>query len=173
VNSSCRVSGSFIRTGGYEMKIIIEKVTPVIDHSVRCLCGKVYPGHKNGCPNFNHKQGCPPKAPYFEEVYDMSKPVYAIVNVFDFKAHTDKMRSLYPNWSDRQVECCLYWQPKARKQLLVGIRDFLRMGLIGYEVTICPEAMGVEITKTLSGVIDLEWPPKTITCQVALAGYKK
>jgi hypothetical protein len=40
-----------------------------------------------------------------------------------------------------------------------------------YKVTACPEAMGVVVTETMANVgIKLEWPPKTVTYQVALAG---
>lgn len=155
---------------------IIKRIEPVIDYSVRGLCVKVYPGHKKGCPNLNHKDGCPPNAGYFDKVYDISKPVYAIINVFDFKSHVDKMRELHPDWSQRQLDCCLYWQPKARKQLFEGIKKFLTHNdkerfKQGYRVEKCPEAMGVEITKTLAKAgIALEWPPVNVVYQVALAG---
>jgi predicted metal-binding protein len=157
------------------MSGIIKRVEPEIDHTVRSLCVKEYPGHKKGCPNFNHKDGCPPNAFFFDKVYDLSKPVYAIVNKFDFKYHVNKMRALHPEWSDRQCECCLYWQPGARKQLFEGIKKFLTYNdkeyfKQGYRVEKCPEAMGVEITKTLAkaGII-LEWPPANVAYQVALA----
>jgi predicted metal-binding protein len=150
------------------------KVNPIIDHSVRCLCIRPYPGHKKGCPNFNHKNGCPPGAPLFEDVYDLTKPIFAIVNKFNLSEHREKMRAANPSWSPRQLDCCLYWQPKARKQLMIKIKYFLQEHP-GYNVTACPEAMGVEITKTLApaGII-LEWPPSNFTYQVALAGiYRK
>lgn len=157
------------------MSGVIKRVVPVIDYSVRALCTKEYPGHKKGCPNYNHKDGCPPAAKLFDKVYDISKPVYAIINKFDFKSHVEKMRVLHPKWSNRKCECLLYWQPKARKQLLEGIKVFLthndkeRLNQ-GYEVIKCPEAMGIDITKTLETAgITLEWPPKNIACQVVLA----
>lgn len=152
---------------------MIAKVEPVIDYTVRGLCVKTYPGHKRGCPNYNHKKGCPPYADYFDKVYDLSKPVYAIVNSFDFYAHVSRMKEMHPEWSQRQLECCLYWQPKARKQLFGLMKGFLknhRFKHEGYKIEPCPEAMGVEITKTLAAVgVNLEWPPKNIARQVALA----
>lgn len=155
-----------------QVKIVLP-VIPVIDYSVRGLCVKPYPGHKKGCPNFNKKNGCPPGAAKFDEVYDLSKPVYAIINKFDFASHVSRMKELHPEWSQRQLECCLYWQPKARNQLLQHIKYFLQ-NHPGYKVEPCPEAMGVDVTETLknSGVI-LEWPPKIMCCQVALAGTIK
>lgn len=153
--------------------IIVKQVIPVIDCKVRALCIKPYPNHPKGCPNFGKKEGCPPKAKKFEDVFDTTKPIYAIVNVFDLKSHADKMKEKHPNWSERQIYCCLYWQKTARKQLLEGIKEFLKEHK-GYTVTTCPEAMGVEVTKTLEAVgIELEWEPKNIACQVALAGIKK
>ena len=155
------------------MNIKIIKVNPQIDLSVRGLCVKPYPGHIRGCPNFNHKDGCPPRAPLFSDIYDLSESVYAIVNIFDFKEHVDKMKQLHPNWSKRQLDCCLYWQPKARKQLILGIKLFIKKNP-RYHVTTCPEAMGIEVTKTLELVgTQLEWPPLNVTYQVALAGIER
>lgn len=49
------------------------KVKPVIDYSVRQLCIQPYVNHPKGCPNYNKKDGCPPKVMRFpihvEEVY--------------------------------------------------------------------------------------------------------
>lgn len=152
------------------MNIQTVQVNPVVDHSVRGLCVKSYPGHTKGCPNYRRKEGCPPDAPFFEDVYDLTKPVFAIINRFDLAEHRERMQLSNPSWSRRQLDCCLYWQPKARKHLMVGIRQFLKEHL-DYHVTTCPEAMGIEITKTLapSGII-LEWPPDKYVYQVALAG---
>lgn len=157
------------------MNQIIISVVPVVDYAVRGLCVKPYPGHPKGCPNYNKKNGCPPEAQKYDEVYDLSQPVYAIINKFDFKNHTDRMRQLHPDWSERQVRCCLYWQPRARKQLLTAIKSFWTdLTHRKYSVETCPEAMGVNITATLAAAgITLEWPPETMTYQVALAGIKK
>jgi predicted metal-binding protein len=147
-------------------------VMPVIDYKVRGLCPMPYPGHKKGCPNFGKYPDCPPKAPFFDRYYDMSKPVYAIVNSFDLRAHTKKMRKAHPEWSDKQVECCLYWQGTARKELKAGIKEFNKLHP-DYVVMIRPEAMGVNVTETVKGIgIKLEWPPKKKVYQVALAGIK-
>ncbi|HYE80855.1 MAG TPA: hypothetical protein VEG39_01675 [Clostridia bacterium] len=152
---------------------MIIQVAPVIDYSVRSLCVKPYPGHPKGCPNYNHKDGCPPGAAPYDEVYDFSKPVYAIFNKFDFKAHTDNMRRLHPEWSERQVRCCLYWQSGSRKQLSQEIKKFMYEHR-GYRVETCPEAMGVNVTATAANAgIILEWPPETVTYQVALAAIER
>lgn len=149
---------------------IIVSVIPVIDYSVRKLCTKPYHGHPKGCPNFNKKPSCPPLAPYFDQVYDLTKPIFAICNVFDFKGHVEKMRAKHSNWSERQLRCVLYWQNSARKQLKRHIIEFLRQHR-GYRVEPCPEAMGVNVTETMknAGVI-LEWPPENVVYQIALVG---
>lgn len=175
---------------------MIIQVNPLIDHSVRNLCAKPYPGHPKGCPNFNHKYGCPPGAQLFDNVFDISKPVFAIYNQFDLKSHIERMREANPEWSKAQLSCCLYWQNTARKQLSKEVLKFIYhdelygrchvamapyKGIIGdlknwthRIIQSPPEAMGVNITETMknAGII-LEWPPETVTYQIALAGIKK
>lgn len=153
-----------------------KQVEIVIDQSMRGLCKKEYPNHPKGCPNYNKRHDCPPKVPLIGKVFDLSKPVFAIWNIYDFKAHTDKMRLLHTNqpekkdWSLRQIECCLYWQGTARKQLKSKVEDFTRKEGKHLILT-TPEACGVNITETMKNVgVVLEWPPKIVTYQVALAG---
>jgi len=146
--------------------------------SSRSMCVREYPNHKKGCPNYGKKEGCPPGAPMFDEVYDLSKPVYAIYNVFDFKGHVERMRDKHPDWSKRQLECCLYWQGTARKKLKTKIKIFhgSMLGLEGkvYIIATIPEAMGVNVTETMRKVgITLEWPPVNVAYQIAFAGTRK
>ncbi|WP_321471092.1 hypothetical protein [uncultured Paludibaculum sp.] len=149
---------------------MIRLPTVVIDRKMQGMCRLPYPNHARGCPNFGLKVGCPPNVPLFPEVYDMTKPVYAIVNRFDFGAHVAKMRAAHPDWTDRQLTCCLYWQGTARKALKRAIADFERL-FPDHTVDTCPEAKGVNVTATLQAVgINLEWPPQAVACQVALAG---
>lgn len=148
------------------------KVNPIIDVNMRSLCKSPYPNHPKGCPNYNKKDGCPPKALIFNELIDISKTVYAVYNKFDFGKHVQKMRNKHPAWSKRQVECCLYWQPRARSQLKEGIASFL-MEHPGLFVVKCPEACGVNLTQTMMDVgIKLEWPPVHYTYQIVLCGTK-
>lgn len=153
--------------------IICENITPVIDYKTRKVCLLPYSGHPDGCPNFGKKKTCPPKAPMFKDYFDLSKPFYLIINRFNFREHINKMKNKHPEWSDRQTRCCLYWQSSARKYLKIAIKDFLKTHP-EYHVTTTPEAMGVDVTKTLKSVgINLEWPPENFTYQVALAGIKR
>lgn len=152
------------------------KVDPVLKKSVRGLCTKPYPNHPHGCPNWNQRDACPPKAPLLGDVIDLTEPVWMICNAFDFGSHTKRMRSRHPEWAVRQVECCLYWQGTARKQLRSKVADFLGAQPKGSNLLVlnCPEACGVDITATMASVgIDMEWPPEAIAYQVALIGTQK
>ena len=139
-----------------------------IDHKMRALCLHPYPGHPKGCPNFGKRPSCPPAIPLFEKAYDLSKPVYAIVNEFDIKNHVARMTIKHPHWSYRQLSCPLYWQPVARKQLKEKIKQAQLPA--GYKIVNLPEGMGVNVTATLASAgIVLEWPPVNIVRQVVLA----
>lgn len=147
-------------------------VNLVINSKVRNLCFEAYPNHKNGCPNYGKKKGCPPQAPMINEILDITSPVWAVWNIFDFKTHCNKMRRIHPKWSIRQVECCLYWQGTARKQLRMLLQEFESAHKqYNFTIVTCPEACGVDITKTMLSVGQmLEWPPIMKTYQVILAG---
>ena len=151
------------------------QVEPVVDAGVREVCRKPYPNHPRGCPNHGKRATCPPQAPAISDVLDSYKPVWAIWNVFDLAAHIEKMRARHPAWSPLQLVCCLYWQRTARKALRAEIDMFVfeRQAAGGGPLRIiaCPEACGVNVTATMARIGErLEWPPKTITYQVALAG---
>lgn len=156
-----------------EMKGIIE-VKPVIIRPVHSLCLRPYLNHKNGCPNYGKKKGCPPGVPMFDSFYDLSKPIYAIYNKFYFKLHVDRMRERHPTWSQRQMECCLYWQGTARKKLKERINEFKFLADERYIVNTVPEAMGVNVTETMKRMgIELEWPPVYMAYQIAMAGIER
>ena len=146
------------------------QVDPIINPRVRSYCRLPYPGHPRGCPNFGRRDICPPKAPHFEKIVDIDASVYCIVNKFDLKAHADVMRARHPDWSEAQIYCCLYWQGTARKHLRHKMQQFLseHAGLTAIYV---PEAHGVDVTATMASIGEcLEWPPRNVAYQVALAG---
>ena len=156
--------------------MIVQIPEVVFEPRVRGLCVRPYPGHPRGCPNYGKKRGCPPGCPTIHQQLDLARPVYAIVNEFDLAAHVARMRTLHPAWSQRQLECCLYWQPRARLELKHEIKRFLLLTM-GCDPSAfadtCPEAGGVNVTQTLARVgIDLEWPPKKIVRQVAFGGFR-
>lgn len=153
----------------------IHYVKPVLDQSVRGLCCKAYPNHPKGCPNFNKRDTCPPNSPMMDNFLDLSKKVMAVCVHFNLGQHVGRMKEKHPKWSQRQLECCLYWQGTARKWLKQEIAyNITRNALFdGYELvsTDCPEAMGVNVSETMkeAGIV-LEWPPKEIVRKVAFIG---
>jgi len=157
---------------GFDFGQFYVEVEPVVDISVRSLCCRAYPLHSKGCPNIGKKKDCPPFAPLVTDVLDFNKSIYAIYNIFNYKSHVEKMREKHPKWSDRQVKCVLYWQPKARKQLKEKIKYFSEY-FPEYYIVKNPEAQGVNLTKTMKNIgIELEWPPENIAYQIVLAGMK-
>ena len=143
----------------------------VVDARMRALCVKPYPGHPKGCPNWNRKFGCPPAAPMIDLLLDLSRTVFVIWNRFDFGSHVDRMRQAHPSWTGRQLACCLYWQPKARKALAERVAEF-RESHAGMRIIQCPEASGVNLTATMRQAgIELEWPPERWAYQVVVAGH--
>ena len=145
-------------------------VLPILRDDVRRLCLAPYPGHRKGCPNWNKRDGCPPQAPLLRQIVDLSDPVYCIYNRFDLGEHVARMRKQHPDWSDRKLKCCLYWQGTARKQLRLKVERFLEDNP-GLAVLYTPEACGVDVTATMASIgIQLQWPVETVAYQVALAG---
>lgn len=150
----------------------------VIDTRVRGLCTRPYPNHPKGCPNFGKRATCPPKCPLLSDVYNLNAGFWIVWVEFDFAAYCKKMRDKHPNWSQRQVECCLYWQGGVNKRLREAVNkvwadQVLRTG-IGFHETYCPEAMGVNVTETMRKLgVELEWPPQGVVRKVALIGRLK
>ncbi len=143
---------------------------------IQHLCCRRYPGHPRGCPNFGKKDTCPPK-PLIDEVLDLTQPVYAIYTEFDLGAHAARMWAEYPDWSERQAYCCLYWQPRARAQhreeQAAALRTFYRDEPICSYIVPVPEAYGVDVTALMASIgVTLEWPPRKITRVVSLAGHR-
>jgi len=100
--------------------------------------------------------------------------------MFDLAGHVEKMRAKHPNWSDRMLRNCLYWQNGARKVLKTELRSHLAILQAGalleglddeWIALVCPEACGLNVTATMACQgITLEWPPTRMTYQVALIG---
>ncbi len=149
------------------------KVEPVIHKEILTLCQRPYPNHPKGCPNFGRKEGCPPSLPMFDEKYDVTRDVYAIITEFDLQEHADRMKAKHPDWSERQCRNILFWQGRAKKNLRKETERFLS-DHPEYEIVMAPEKNGVNVTRTLrnAGVI-LEWPPRRIVRQVAFAAMPK
>jgi len=155
------------------------KVFPVIDPSIRDLCRKPYPGHPRGCPNYGRRKTCPPAVPLLDKVFKIpADGVMCVYNRFDLSRHVDRMKSLHPNWSVRQLHCCLYWQGTARKELREHIADWLDEPRSNpfdrVDILEKPEAFGVNVTETMESVgIKMEWPPRLFAYQVVFIMFSK
>jgi len=157
------------------MQAYTEKI--IVDSSVRRLCSRAYPNHSKGCPNFGKRASCPPQCKLLEDEFDLKQGFWVVWVNFDFETHRNKMLQKHPNWSQRQIDCCLYWQGKVKSQLKKEVQTLLFF-LTGNNWRLvnglCPEAMGINITGTMELIgVKLEWPPKQIVRKVALIGVVK
>lgn len=154
---------------------MIIKVTKllVIDHRAREWCKLPYPDHPRGCPNYGKKEGCPPQAPLIGDYFDLTKAHYFVVVQFDLRAHISRMKSLHPDWSDRQARCVLYWQGGVNKQLKEQCQSWVA-GLPGFLYTLCPEAMGIDVIRTcqLAG-LPIEPLPIDTVFKVGMLGVRR
>ena len=153
----------------------VHYVKPILQLSVRSLCTQPYYNHPKGCPNFNKRCTCPPTAPLLDDYFDLTKRVLAVCIHFNLAQHVEKMRAKHPKWSQRQCECCLYWQGSVKKKLKQELQyNIARVPLFDNDRLIstdCPEAMGVNVTETMKTVgVILEWPPKKIVRKIAFIG---
>lgn len=159
------------------MEFHADIVEPVIDLSMRSLCVRPYPGHPKGCPNHGSRDTCPPEQKVFGGVYDTDLNIFALWTEFDLGAHVSRMKKAHPTWSYRQLSCCLYWQGTVRKFLRTKSKKWIDFAVLHTPfadrilLTTCPEAMGINVTATMKNIgVQLEWPPKSLTRMVYLAG---
>jgi hypothetical protein len=148
-----------------------EVAPALLDVPPGILCTCRYPGHPRGCPNYGKRATCPPQAKRFTAEYLATREWVVIWNAFPFGEHVERMRIAHPGWTERQLANCLYWQGTARNQLAQEIVRWQRDGAILCPVIErVPEAHGIDVTQTMERVgIFLEWPPRTVAYQVALA----
>ncbi len=134
------------------------------------LCARPYHGHPRGCPNHGRRLSCPPRAPLIDQVLDLSQQVYVIATRFDLGAHVRRMRERHPEWSERQLYCCLYWQGTARKAHRADVEWARGMWSI-QRVIATPEGHGVNVTALMAANgVALEWPPRKYTWVVSVGG---
>ncbi|MCX6746934.1 MAG: hypothetical protein NTU63_02245 [Candidatus Pacearchaeota archaeon] len=137
------------------------------------FCCLPYPNHPKGCPNYRKKEGCPPNIPRLEEALDLNKEIYLIYTEFNIGEHAERMKRLHSDWSDKQIYCCLYWQPKARKMQRQEEEKSKKEKGINLILT-SPEAMGINLVSFMNKIgVKLEWPPRKITRLVSLGGMSK
>lgn len=145
----------------------------VCGKEIRGLCVRPYYKHKYGCPNLSIREDCPPRVPFFLDIYKPEVIIAAVI--WDFKSYLESMKVRHPDWTDRQLRNPLYWQGYLRSMLKKHV------GLLGQsgkaenmEVIFNPEAMGVNVTATCKQVgLNIEWPPRKYMHRVALFAKRK
>jgi len=137
------------------------------------LCISPYPDHPNGCPNYGRLGDCPPNSPAVWRHFDAQLPLCLVIYCFDLGRHMNVMKKRHPEWSDRQLRNCYYWQNGVRAGLK---RECKRLcSSRGYDTfTLKPEAMGVNLFGTMRKFgIKLKRNPTDIVYKIALVGHKK
>lgn len=152
---------------------MIRKINPkdiIVKKGFQNLCLHSYHNHPKGCPNYGKKKGCPPCS-LVDRVLDFCKPIYVIYIEYNLAGHAKKMRKVFPNGTDYQIYCCLYWQPTTRKILRTEEKRAMeKYGLPKIETA--PEGHGVNVTALMKRIgVKLEWPPRKIVRLVSLGGY--
>ncbi len=153
----------------YNVNKVIE-----INPKVRGFCKFPYHGHKNGCPNFNNHELCPPKIKNVENYFDLNKELFFIVIEFDFKTYIEYMKNKHPKWSLLQLKNPLYWQNGVRKRLREKVENFINEHVEKEKLTytLLPEAMGVDVfTTSIKLGIPIEKNPINKIFKIALVGY--
>lgn len=149
-------------------------------------CSLPYPGHPNGCPNYNKSEFCPPNVPFLKCILNNFNYFYLIYAKFDLKKYKNLMLDKHPYWTEKQATCVLYWQNSIKKIL----KDFIKKIFIenpknnfylfssgsGYKCHIFKqnniysmEATGINVIKTLKdNDINFEIKPKNFVLLVNL-----
>ena len=157
--------------------MIYELPYVVTSYRVREWCKLPYINHPHGCPNYGNRDICPPDSPLFEDI--VKAPYYLIVIRYDLKSHIERMKNKHPNWSERQLRCCLYWQNTAKKMLKSKINRFVKSLDFNYIIldginSPSPEATGVNLFTTANLVgIKLKTYPKDYVYKMAIIGKRK
>jgi hypothetical protein len=147
-----------------------------INHNCRNYCKAPYRDHPHGCPNFGVHEECPPKVDIVENIFDMGKDLFFVVEEFDLKSHVEKMRLKHPKWSEFQLRNLLYWQGGVRKRLTFKTLRFISTfsDTTNIIYTLLPEAMGVMVINTaLKARIPIQKSPTDKIFKIALVGYRK
>lgn len=153
------------------------KVNQIIfTKKTRLWCKLKYPGHKNGCPNYNKSPFCPPQSPYLEGKLNKFINLKLIIAQFDFESYKQSMGKLHPHWTEKQKGNLLYWQSQIKKRLKIYIKKLSPDLILGNGHGIgsySMEATGIYVLKTLWNLgIKIELKPKTIVKLVCLIGFK-
>jgi len=139
--------------------------TVVQDLKMIALCRSPYYKHPIGCPNWDHKDGCPPHTKRFLSVYEPT--VYIAIARLDFGQYLELKEKIHPNWTERALKNPRHWQGHLR----AALKNFLTAEKIpsGFKIVKNAEAMGINLFETCANAgFTLERDPTDFVCHVNL-----
>ncbi len=143
----------------------ILSATVVQDLKMIALCRSPYYKHPIGCPNWDHKEGCPPHTKPFLSVFEPD--VYVSIARLDFGTYLRLKAEIHPSWTDKALRNPRHWQGHLR----AAHRKHFTPGKIppGYEKVINAEAMGVNLFETCAAAgFFLERNLTNFVCEVSV-----
>lgn len=159
----------------------IKWLTPIHNPKakIKFLCQLPYQDHPKGCPSLGTKF-CPPNS--FDYYLKIQSQLQTFPNLllfiakFDFKTHQTRLQIKHPTWSDRQLQCCLYYQNWVKKDFFLyifehcDVRNDLILGCgSGFGNCFSMEGIGINVFGTLKNLrIPFEVKPKTVINFVSL-----
>lgn len=142
-------------------------------------CQLPYPNHPHGCPNYNKSPLCPPNSPEFtmDSLYGYKKLILLWVE-FNFNQYKQEMGKKHPSFSQKQVECCLYYQNTLKNMLKLEITKYSPSLILGcgsgFGSCYSMESVGINVMMTLKKLqIPFEVKPKTKILLCTLLGLQK
>ena len=139
--------------------------TAVQDLKMIAFCRSPYYRHPIGCPNWDHKDGCPPHTKPFLSAYQPA--VYIAIARLDFGKYLKLKEKIHPGWTAKALKNPRHWQGHLRSAL----KSLLTPDRIPavYEVVTNAEAMGINLFETCANAgFVLERDPKNFVCHLNL-----
>lgn len=167
-----------------------------------CLwCLKSYPRHPDGCGNYCDKSWCPPQAPVFPDMFDVSnyniieggyshgdanrmhllklKPgedptLWLVIEPFNLGEWVRKLRAKTPSMSDAQARIPYLYQDRVRRRLEAKTQSYRWVRSFPMEILMRPEANGVNLFATLrvNSGFQLEKNPMEMVYFISMIGKK-
>jgi predicted metal-binding protein len=148
--------------------ILLGPVTASASKKIPSLCLHPYHQHARGCPNFNRRKDCPPRADFFLDQFQPQ--IFLAIVIFNFSAYLRQRKKIHPAWSERALKNSRHWQGHLRAVLKKFVKEKTPPG---YTALFNAEAMGVNLTQTCRRAgLRLEWPPRKRVCLVAVLAKK-
>ena len=142
----------------------------VQDLKMIAFCRAPYYKHPLGCPNWDHKDNCPPHTKPFLSAYQPA--VYIAIARLDFGKYLKLKEKIHPGWTAKALKNPRHWQGHLRSAL----KSLLTPDRIPavYEVVTNAEAMGINLFETCANAgFVLERDPANFVCHINLLAKSK